>query len=48
MVFFSLIVVGGLENYALFPEAYKLWDRLSAERDHYLDGVEAELRGVGP
>jgi hypothetical protein len=29
-------------------EAYKLWDRLSAERDHYLDGVEAELRGVGP
>jgi hypothetical protein len=29
-------------------EAYKLWDRLSAERDHYLDGVEAGLRGVGP
>jgi hypothetical protein len=26
-------------------DAHKLWDRLSDERDHYLDGVEAQLIG---
>ena len=28
-------------------EAYELWDRLSTECDHYLDGVDDELTGVG-